>query len=79
MPSNDKVPIVGQLTAISADTLTVRDRNGEHTLALDGSSYCRDLWGQKLAQQAVAEFYRPGHDVIIAHAGGRVVMMRPQH
>lgn len=79
MPSNDKVPIVGQLTAISADTLTVRDRNCEHTLALDGSSYCRDLWGNKLAQQAIAEFYQAGHDVIIAHDGGRVVMMRPQH
>lgn len=79
MPSNAKVPIVGQLTAISESSLTVRDRHGEHTLQLDESSYCRDLWANKLAQHIIPEFYRAGHDVIIATAGDRVVMMRPQH
>ena len=79
MPSGGNVPIVGELTAISAGALTVRDRHGEHTLQLDDNSYCRDLWGKKLPQAAVPEFYHAGHEVIIATAGGRVVMMRPQH
>jgi hypothetical protein len=79
MPSTGKIPIVGQLAAISQDQLTVRDRNGEHTLALDGNSYCRDLWGNKLPRNEVTEFYQAGHDVIIATDNGRVVMMRPQH
>lgn len=79
MPSSGKVPIVGELTAISAGSLTVRGRHGEHTLQLDDNSYCRDLWGKKLPRPTIPEFYRAGHEVIIATAGDRVVMMRPQH
>jgi hypothetical protein len=79
MPSSGEVPIVGQLTAISADRLTVRDRHGERTLTLDGESYCRDLWARKLPPDEIARFYQAGHDVIIASEGDRVVMMRPQH
>lgn len=80
MPRNGKEPIVGTLTDIGPDHLTVRDeKNQEITLSLDAQSYCRGQVGERIPGNEVHVYYRPGHEVIVKPGNGRVVNMRPQH
>ena len=79
LPDRGDVPIVGTLTAFSLDGLTVRDRKGETTLSLDDDSYCRGQFGNRILRPDLAQEYRPGSEVILAHDGRRVICLRPQH
>jgi hypothetical protein len=71
--------IVGELTAMSLDSLTVKDGAGEHTLRLDDDSYCRGQMGNRILRPGLLGEFHPGSAVIIANDGDYVVNMRPQH
>jgi hypothetical protein len=80
LPSSfENLPIVGTLTAVAADQLTVKDAVGEHTLRIDADSYCRDQVAKRILEPELASAFAPGSEVIIAIEGGRVKNMRPQH
>jgi len=78
MPSSGKVPLVGTLTAVSPDGVTIRDDKGEHALRFDAASFVRGHHGDQMVLADVPGRYQPGADVIIAFDGDRVVNMRPQ-
>ena len=80
LPSSlEDLPIVGTLTTVGADRLTVKDAVGEHTLRIDADSYCRDQVAKRILQPELASAFPPGSEVIIATEGARVKNMRPQH
>jgi ectoine hydroxylase-related dioxygenase (phytanoyl-CoA dioxygenase family) len=76
-PHVPRLPYIGELTAITAEQLVVRDAKGDHCLRLDGTSYIRGLLGTRLTETEVAEQYPLGTEVIVAHEHGLVQTMRP--
>lgn len=79
MPSNGDVPIAGTLTSVTEAGVVIDDAKGSHGLAFDARSFVRGHRGDQMPLADVPARYRAGDDVIIAHAGGCVVNMRPQH
>jgi len=78
MPSSGKVPLVGTLTAVSAEKVTIRDARGDHELRLDEKSFVRGTLGDQMPIAEIPKRYKPGNAVIAAFDDGRVVNMRPQ-
>ena len=78
-PFAPRLSYVGQLAAITADQIVLRDAEGEHTLRLDATSYVRGLVGNKLCEAEVPGVYQVGTEVIVACEGDLVQTMRPQH
>ncbi len=75
----DKCPIVGHVEEISEQHAVVRDAGGRHVLSIDPDTYVRNDQGKKLRGPGIAEWYRPGSEVIIAHDGDRASVVRPPH
>lgn len=78
MPSSGNCPIVGEVTALDAESVTVRDRRGEHRLVLDGGSFVRGMQGDQMPISDVPVRYKVGDEIIVAEQAGRIVNMRPQ-
>ena len=78
-PFEPRLPYIGTLTSITADRIVVRDADGEHVLRLDETSYLRGLQGNRLRGDEISGVYQPGCEVIVAHEGGLVQTLRPQH
>lgn len=78
MPSSGKVPLVGTVTKVSAEGVSIRDARGEHDLRFDGSSFVRGHRGDQMVLAEVPDRYAPGVEVIAAFEGDLVVNMRPQ-
>jgi hypothetical protein len=79
MARRDKCPIVGHVEEISEQHVVVRDAGGRHVLSIDPDTYVRNNQGKKLSGPGIAEWYRPGSEVIIAHDGDRASVVRPPH
>lgn len=78
MPSSGNVPIVGALTEVSAQSVSVADAKGVHRLNFDANSFVRGLRGDQMPLADVPARYAAGDDVIVTVDGDRVVNMRPQ-
>lgn len=78
MPSSENVPIVGTLTDVSPEGLSIEDAKGVHRLRFDANSFVRGLRGDQMALEDVPARYQAGDDAIVTFDGGRVVNMRPQ-
>ncbi|NVH71915.1 phytanoyl-CoA dioxygenase family protein [Paraburkholderia sp. JPY432] len=78
-PFEPRLPYVGTLTSIASGQIVVRDAHGEHVLRLDETSYLRGFQGNRLRGDEIADVYQPGCEVIVAHEGGLVQTLRPQH
>ena len=79
MGRSEGCPLVGQLMVIDAATVTLVADGREVTLRLDADTYVRNDFGRKLSGAAIAEFYRPGREVIVAFEGDRATVVRPPH
>nr|WP_047166197.1 phytanoyl-CoA dioxygenase family protein [Sphingomonas sp. Y57] len=73
MPSNGNLPVVGTITAVSADGVTIGDR----TLRFDATSFVRGLRGDQMPLADIPSRYRVGQEVIAAVTGDLVRNMRP--
>lgn len=78
MPSDRQCPIVGALTAVDAQGVSVRDMRGEHRFRLSPGSFVRGTQGDQMPVADVPSRYRAGDEVILAYDGDVVVNMRPQ-
>lgn len=78
-PFEPRLPYVGTLTSIMPDRIVVLDADGEHVLRLDETSYLRGFQGNRVRGDEIADVYHPGCEVIVAHEGGLVQTLRPQH
>jgi len=79
LPSEANVPLCGTLLTVDGMQMRLQDDAGEHLLAIDDSTYARDLMGRKMRRDEIASFYHPGMEVVVAAEGARAVLMRPQH
>lgn len=79
MPSNGRLPLAGTILSVHADRVAVADAAGRHDLRIDEQSFIRGHRGDRLVPADIPARYSPGDAVIVAHAEGRVVNMRPQH
>jgi hypothetical protein len=79
MGRSEGCPLVGQLVAIDAATVTLVADGREVSLRLDADTYVRNDVGRKLSGAAIGEFYRPGREVIVAFEGDRATVVRPPH
>lgn len=79
MGRSEGCPLVGQLLAIDATSVTLVAEGREIILRLDADTYVRNDVGRKLAGDAIGEFYKPGQEVIVAFDGNRATVVRPPH
>lgn len=79
MPGTGRLPIAGTLVEVGVDRIGVADAAGRHDLRVDPQSFVRGHRGDRLSMADIPVRYNPGDAVIVAHADGRVVNMRPQH
>lgn len=80
MRASDHRPIVGQITAVGSDTVTVEDAHGGRvTLKVDEDSVVRDPKGKKLASnKALQAELTVGTQAVVAYESGVVRLIRPQ-
>lgn len=78
MPSSGNVPIVGTLTEVSSEGVSVADAKGVHRLNFDANSFVRGLRGDQMPLADVPARYAAGDGVIVTVDGDRVINMRPQ-
>jgi len=78
MPSSGRCPMVGEVTMVDAQGVSVRDGRGERRFRFTAESFVRGTQGDQMAVADVPARYRPGDKVILAHNGDIVVNMRPQ-
>jgi len=78
MPSSGRCPIVGEVTAVDAEGVSVRDGLGERRFRFTAESFVRGTQGDQMPVADVPARYRAGDEVILAHDGDLVVNMRPQ-
>ncbi|MBW8814208.1 MAG: phytanoyl-CoA dioxygenase family protein [Caulobacterales bacterium] len=79
MARSDRCPLVGELVAIDDGAVTVLAEGECVTLRIEPDTYVRNDVGRKLAGAAIAEFFRPGREVIIAFEGDKATVVRPPH
>jgi 1-deoxypentalenic acid 11beta-hydroxylase len=77
MPSSGNVPYVGHVIEVSAETVTVRDAKGDHTLKFNAGSFVRGKQGDQMPLADIPARYPAGLEVIVAHDGDIVTNMRP--
>lgn len=78
MPSDRQCPVVGELTAVDAEGVSVRDAGGERHFRFSPDSFVRGTRGDQMPIADVPSRYRPGDEVILAYDNDRVVNLRPQ-
>lgn len=79
MAKRDKCPIVGDVVSIAPDQIEVRNMSGVTPLRIDRDTYVRNHMGQKLSDEEIVNYFRPGSAVIIAHDGDMATVVRPPH
>ncbi len=80
MPASGDVPIVGRITAVQADAVSVRGDDGRSgTFRLDDQTYCRGLDGKKVPLAEIPSRLHAGDEVILAARDGRAAVIRPPH
>jgi hypothetical protein len=79
MPRSGKVPIIGQLTAVSSSAVAVCSETGETELTINESTYCRDLSGRRMTPAAVPTHFKVGDEVIVASENGITTVLRHTH
>lgn len=79
MARSDRCPLVGEIAAISEDSVTVRAEGRETTLRIGPNTYVRNDVGKKLFGDDIANFHRVGRAVIVAFEGDTATVVRPLH
>jgi hypothetical protein len=79
MARSDRCPLVGELVAIKPDSVSVSVDGRVVTLRLEPDTYVRNDVGRKLSGEAIASFYQPGREVIVAFEGDKATVVRPPH
>ena len=79
MAKRDKCPIVGEVVTIAPDRVEVRDGSGVTSLRIKPDTYVRNHMGEKLSDQQIVDFFKPGSPVIIAHDDDLATVVRPPH
>jgi hypothetical protein len=77
-PLSAPQPIVGLLSAIGADDVTIDTADGPVTLTVDKHSYLRDLGGNRLSMATLADNLPIGTRVMAGRDGDRALVVRPQ-
>ncbi|WP_022981560.1 phytanoyl-CoA dioxygenase family protein [Ideonella sp. B508-1] len=78
-PFAPRLPYVGKLVERTDTHVVVEDAQGRHKLRLDGASYIRGLFGNKLTAPEIPDVYPIGSEVITAYEGDLLQTMRPQN
>jgi hypothetical protein len=79
MARSDRCPLVGKLKAIDESSVTLIADGQETTLRITPETYVRNDFGRKLQGDAIADFYRPGQEVIVAFESATATVVRPPH
>ena len=77
LPASARHPVIGPITAISPESVTIRGDQGEVTLAIDDASFLRPFSQLPVARAELPASVPLGHRVIAGHADGRVTVLRP--
>ncbi len=78
LPASAPRPVIGSVTAIGPDSVTVRaDSGGDVTLNIDDESFLRPFSQLTVPRVELASVVPLGHRIIVGHAAGRVTVIRP--
>ncbi len=78
LPASARRPVIGSVTAVSADRVTIKaDSGGEITLGVDDESFLRPFSQLPIRRADLQTALPVGHRVIVGHAAGRVTVLRP--
>jgi hypothetical protein len=75
----DNPPLVGTLTAVSPNSISLRNGDGLHEVRLVPDTYCRGLDGRKIPLDLVPKRFFPGDEVIVGVEHGVATVLRPPH
>jgi ectoine hydroxylase-related dioxygenase (phytanoyl-CoA dioxygenase family) len=75
--SDPERPLVGTIAAIDPNSVTICEPSGETTLVVDSETYLRKRRGDRIPLEDLASSYQVGEEAMVAHAGGRALVIRP--
>lgn len=75
---SDPQPVVGVLSAVGVDTITIDTADGAVTLRVDDRSYLRLKDGAQLPVAQMQEFLQVGEKMMAGRDGDRALVVRPQ-
>ena len=80
MGASEHTPIIGKITAIGPNSVSVQGNDGRRgTFIVDDSTYCRGIDGKKVALSEIPLRVEVGHEAIVAEYNGHATLIRPPH
>ncbi|WFR72591.1 phytanoyl-CoA dioxygenase family protein [Prescottella defluvii] len=77
-PKSAPQPVVGVLSAVGSDTITLDTDEGAVTLIVDERSYLRLKDGAQLPRERMHQFLNLGEKMMAGRNGDRALVVRPQ-
>jgi hypothetical protein len=80
MGASGDIPLVGRITSISSNAVSVRGDDGRcGRFAVDADTYCRGIDGKKVPLDEIPLHVQVGDEAIVAARNGRATLIRPPH
>jgi hypothetical protein len=74
--ASENVPVVGDIVTISPEEITIKQPGGDVSLKIDADTYVRNPGSDRLMGDAIAQFYKPGTEVIVGRRGDTATLVR---